>query len=199
MDTDFRVVRLLGIGELGRRQNIMFIARFDRFELRKLSEQDAGALRALEPRDLSHCQGEWFCVPGREGEYIDQTLREYSDMRSLRTGIWDGDTLAGIVSLREIDASSKSAGVSYVLSAPYRGRGIATMACRELISHGFNHLGLNRIQILADTANKPSLAVPERLGFTKEGVIRDCYRVANGFRDVVQYSLLASERRAGKA
>jgi len=66
-------------------------------------------------------------------------------------------------------------------------------ACRLLVSHAFEKVGLERVQIIADIANRPSWALPEKLGFKKEGILRDCYRAASGSRDAVKYSICANE------
>ena len=169
------------------------IAQFDRFELRLLTAQDADTLKTLEPGDLSNSQGEWFCIPGGEKAFLEAALREEDAGKGFWAGIWDGKTLAGMIALHDLDQSSKSAGISYVLSAPFRGQGIMAKACRLLVSHAFEKVGLERVHIIADIANQPSWALPEKLGFKKEGILRDCYRAASGSRDAVQYSICANE------
>ncbi|HEV8245486.1 MAG TPA: GNAT family protein, partial [Polyangiaceae bacterium] len=61
------------------------------------------------------------------------------------------------------------------------------------VSYAFAEVGLNRIQVCADTTNLPSLRVPEKLGFTKEGILRSYYRSASGFRDCALYSMLKAD------
>ena len=167
----------------------MIIARFEPFALKVLDEKDAGALKMLEPGDLSISRGEWLFAPGNEKEFIEKAAQEYADGTSIWAAILKGEILVGVVALREINQSSKSAGLAYALGAPYRGQGIMTVACRQLISHGFNGLGLDNILIRADVANQRSSALAERLGFKKESIILNCYQSSDGYRDAVQYSL----------
>ena len=71
-----------------------------------------------------------------------------------------------------------------------------TRACQGLIRYGFDELNLNRIVIYVAPENLKSQAVPERLGFQKEGVLRQSIWIYDRFLDLVVYSLLASEWKA---
>ena len=65
-----------------------------------------------------------------------------------------------------------------------------------MIGSGFGELGPHRIVIRAGTENAPSRAVPERLGFTYEGIAREEGRGSGGFYDLAVYGLLDREWRA---
>jgi ribosomal-protein-serine acetyltransferase len=62
-----------------------------------------------------------------------------------------------------------------------------------LIEHGFGVVGLHRISIRAGVENARSRAIPERLGFTREGVLRGEGRGSGGFYDLIVYGLLEEE------
>ena len=67
---------------------------------------------------------------------------------------------------------------------------------RELIDIGYFYYSLNRIDIRCAVENKRSRAIPERLGFKNEGVIRDAERIDNKYLDHVVYGLLKNNSRA---
>jgi [ribosomal protein S5]-alanine N-acetyltransferase len=75
------------------------------------------------------------------------------------------------------------------------GRGYATEAAGALLGWAFDTLDLNRVQAETDTRNLASARVLEKLGFVREGTLReDC--VVNGeVSDSWVYGLLRRERR----
>ena len=101
--------------------------------------------------------------------------------------------VAGRIGLYYIDQQNKIASIGYWLGEEYQGKGIVTKACKEVIKHGFTELGLNRIEIKCATGNTRSQAIPERLGFTKEGILRQAELVNGQFHDLYLYSLLKQE------
>jgi ribosomal-protein-serine acetyltransferase len=99
----------------------------------------------------------------------------------------------GNIGLRVVDDASE-AEVGYWISAGAEGRGLISRATEALIRFAFEDLGLHRVVILCAVENKRSRAVPERLGFTREGTYRE--RDVNPNRDPMDqaiYALLRSE------
>jgi ribosomal-protein-serine acetyltransferase len=62
-----------------------------------------------------------------------------------------------------------------------------------LITYGFKVLGLHRIEIKTATNNLKSQAIPEKLNFKKEGILREAELVNNKFLDLYLYSILSFE------
>lgn len=70
---------------------------------------------------------------------------------------------------------------------------------RAVVDYAFGRLGLHRVEIRCAADNHRSRAIPERLGFTQEGVLRESGYLNGRFVDMVVYGVLASEWRAGAA
>jgi len=66
-------------------------------------------------------------------------------------------------------------------------------ACRRLIQFAIDDLEMNRIEIHCSTENKRSAAIPERFGFTREGVLRQAALRDGKLHDFAIYGLLAAE------
>jgi len=107
--------------------------------------------------------------------------------------IVDGDALAGVIGFSRVDWQNLSASLGYWLAEASQGRGLVTNATRALVGHAFSVCKLNRLEIRAGTENQRSQRVPERLGFVREGVLRDAERIKNRYIDHVLYSVLARD------
>ena len=171
----------------------MLICTFDEYEIHLLDPTHHESLSLLEPGDLSFSQGEWTSAVNREKDFIKEKLIDFAHGKGFYAGIWFKETMIGFIALHDISKNSKSASISYAMGAAFRGKGIMTKACSAIIDYGFNVMDLNRISIGADIQNIPSRKIPEKLGFIKEGILRDLYKSKDGFRDAVQYSMLKRE------
>ena len=108
-------------------------------------------------------------------------------------GIWHEGRLAGAIGYDPIDWENRTTELGYWLGEEYQGKGLVTAACRALVEPAFGELSLNRVVISCATENKKSCAIPERLGFRREGVQRQAEWLYHHFVDHVVYAALASE------
>jgi ribosomal-protein-serine acetyltransferase len=177
----------------------MFVCKIDdNTELRLLEERHAGELFSLLDKNRSHLRLELLWLNDQfslndSNEYVRAGLERFATGNGLRAGIWSEGNLAGIVSLHNLVRVDRKASIGYWLGASYQGRGLATKACRVLINYAFDELKLNRLEIQCAPENDRSRRIPERLGFTQEGVLRQSWWIHDRFADEVVYGLLASE------
>jgi len=68
-----------------------------------------------------------------------------------------------------------------------------TEALSEMLRFGFEEMNLNRIQVKSAPSNGMSIKLIRRLGFKKEGVLRDNFIFRGELQDDVQFSLLKGE------
>ena len=117
-----------------------------------------------------------------------------TDLATLIVGA-DDDRLLGAVGLHGLNPQSHRCSAGYWLAAGERGRGFATRGLRLLCAYGFDELAVQRIELWIEPANGPSLAVAERVGFSREGLLRSFMVVGGERRDMLMYSLLPGEVR----
>jgi RimJ/RimL family protein N-acetyltransferase len=100
--------------------------------------------------------------------------------------------IAGGITLHHYDEQRSRIEVGYWLLPAGRGRGIATRAVRTLADHVHSN-GVARLEAVVRPENERSIRVLERLGFTREGTLRQLLRYRGGRADAYIYSLLAGE------
>jgi RimJ/RimL family protein N-acetyltransferase len=111
------------------------------------------------------------------------------------TEVGDG-ALLGSIGVRHLAGlETGTSEVGYWVKREARGRGVATRALRLVSAWALEQPGIERLQLRADVANRPSQRVAENAGFTREGVLRSARHNARIGRrvDFALYSLLPGE------
>ena len=170
-----------------------------RLRLRPFTDADADALFALH--SSAHVLRYWDAPPWSERARAERFIAACRQMAEEGTGarlamdrVSDG-AFIGWCSLTRWNPDYRSASMGYCLDDAAWGHGYATEAARALLQWAFDTLDLNRVQAETDTRNVASARVLEKLGFVREGTLReDC--VVNGeVSDSWVYGLLRREWR----
>ncbi|WP_274310074.1 GNAT family N-acetyltransferase [Solibacillus daqui] len=122
-------------------------------------------------------------------QFIEGTLKQFCNNNGFQAGVWYKGEFAGVIGLHNINWANKSTSIGYWLGEGYQGKGLMTNACKAVIDYCFNELKLNRIEIRVATKNHKSLAIPEKLGFQKEGCLRSVEWLYNNYVDHFVFSL----------
>ena len=163
--------------------------------LRLLEDRHAPAAFAAVERDRAYL-GKWlpWVDLTTEVEYtagfIKSSLEQFAHNEGLSAGIWCGDQFIGGIGTHKIDWLNRKVEIGYWIASRFQGRGIITAACRTLIDHAFRAWKLNRVEIHCASGNEKSCAIPKRLGFTFEGVLRNSQLVRGEYLDIQVYSML---------
>ncbi|OKK20476.1 GCN5 family acetyltransferase [Streptomyces sp. CB00455] len=113
-------------------------------------------------------------------------------------GIRVGGTLVGGVLFRVFEPATGTCEAGCWLEPAAAGRGLVSRACRVLIDWAFGERGMHRVEWRASPANGKSIAVAERLGMTREGVLRQNHLHRGVRQDTEIWSLLAPEWAAAR-
>lgn len=125
--------------------------------------------------------------------YIQNCEELYRQKKEVSFVILLNNVPVGRIGLHYINLDNKNAAIGYWLTKEAEGKGIITRSCQKLISYGFEQLGLHRIEIKAGVNNLKSQAIPQKLNFKKEGILREAELVNGVYLDLVLYSLLKDE------
>lgn len=102
--------------------------------------------------------------------------------------------LVGFVDLREVNPLEKRARLRIAIGdETHRGQGVGYAAGLQMLEHGFTELGLERITAEVHSSNGRMLALLEKLGFQREGVLRQ-HETRQGIKeDVHMFGMLREE------
>lgn len=135
------------------------------------------------------------------GGYTKEMAQDY--VRSLQDDpgkeVWavylvENNVHIGNISLQKIDLKNKSAEIAYIFGEKqYWGRGYAAGAGRLLLTRAFKDLKLHRIYFGTHIENTAMQKLGKKLGFKKEGLLKEAQFKNDKFNDVVIYALLESE------
>jgi len=124
---------------------------------------------------------------------IKKYHEEEKEGQSIRKAIYLEKKYIGIISIYHINKKHKFATIGYLISEEYQNKGIMTEACFAIIKYIFNNLPINRIEAQVFVKNIASIKILEKLGFQKEGRLRQNFMINNKLEDSFMYSILKIE------
>ncbi len=108
------------------------------------------------------------------------------------TGAW-----AGEIVINEWDPDNRSCSLRIALGPTSRDRGLGTEATRLIVDHLLDAIDdppVHRIGLEVYAFNARAIAVYERVGFRREGVLRDALWWDGEFHDAIMMSMLRRDR-----
>ena len=165
-----------------------------RLVLRPLREADASELFAIfsDPLVTRYWSSQTWTSIDSANAMIARDQKAMAEGENLRLGLErvDDGALVGICTLFAFSQQCRRAEIGYGLAAHAWGRGFMDEALRTLLRYGFTTLELNRVEADIDPRNVASARSLERLGFQKEGHLRERWIVGDEVSDTALYGLL---------
>lgn len=165
--------------------------------LRELGPRDVEALFAIFG-DPQVCR--YWSHPALEDLAAARALQAqiaecFEDRRLFQWGLLErsSGTVVGTCTLAALTPRHRRAEVGFALARSAWGKGYVSEALRALLGFAFGTLGLHRLEADVDPRNARSIRVLERLGFQREGYLRERYHVHGETQDSVLYGLLERE------
>ncbi|WP_341302256.1 GNAT family protein [Lysinibacillus sp. FSL H8-0500] len=176
----------------------MIITTDNDLTLRTITLEDAAAVFALTDASRDYLK-EW--LPWLDytrniadtTAYIEGCIKGHETNSSLSFVILFKGDIVGIAGFNSINPNNKTGTIGYWLSEGAQGHGIMTDTVKALLQYAFEVLQLHKVEIRVAEGNQKSRAIPERLGFVKEGTIRAAEWLYDHYVDHVVYGLLVSE------
>lgn len=124
---------------------------------------------------------------------IRTAYAKFLSREDLRLHIFNKDTgeFIGASGLHRMKWEIPKFEIGYWIDTRQSGKGYITEAAEGIMNFAFNSLHAKRVEIRCDARNAKSRAVPERLGFTLEGILKNDDLSADGkeVRDTCIYAI----------
>ena len=169
----------------------------ERLVLRSLDRRDCDDVFSIfsDPGVMRYWNSPPMTDVNEARAFIDKARASFYQRLSIRWGVIrrsDGRFL-GSCALFHFNGHNHCAEVGYALGREYWGHGFNHEALAAVLDHAFTALHLHRIEAELDPRNAASIRALERLGFVREGVLRERCIVGNEVSDSLMMGLLASE------
>ncbi len=126
-------------------------------------------------------------------KFIESAIIQYKDGLGPQYAVFFKDRICGVNGFHKMDKINKTGMLGYWLGESYIGKGIISLTTKKLLNIGFYDYKLNKIEIRCASENYKSRAIPERLGFKYEAMLRQCEFLYDKYVDHAAYSLLSIE------
>lgn len=173
-----------------------------RVSLRHLEKADTAAL--FEIFSNRKAMRFWSSPPFQKRAEAERLLAEIHDYWQRKTlfqwgiALKSDDQIIGTTTLFQLDEKNRRAEIGYILNRRFWGFGYVNEALNALFEFAFGEMNLHRIEADVDPRNAASVRVLEKLGFQKEGYLRERWLVGGEIQDALFYGLLKSDWEASK-
>ena len=130
----------------------------------------------------------------------ERAVRNFIDCTPSYYRFWavadaETDCCLGLVNYHDGHIRSKRVSIGYIIKPAHQRKGFGLEAVSAMLDLCFGELGLHRVQAFIHPDNVASIALVEKIGFQREGLLRDNLRVGDIWRDDLLYALLVTDRR----
>lgn len=166
----------------------------ERLRLRHPHSEDAEDVFSIfgDPVAMRYWSHEPHIDLAESAAYIESIQKGFAGRSLFQWAVTepDDDRLIGTVTLLNRDPTNRHAEVGYMLKPALWGRGYASEAVRGVLGFGFQHMDLHRVEAELDPRNEASARLLERLGFKREGLLRERWFLYDEWCDSALYGLL---------
>ena len=169
----------------------------ERVVLRWISEDDIDGLYEVfsDPQVMRY----WSSGPLPNREAAAELQREIAAGNENNTmfkwglALRESNSVIGTTTLFNLNLDNGRAEIGYAMARAHWGKGYMNEALRALVSHAFDVMNLRRLEADVDPRNTASIRTLERLGFQREGFLRERWHVNGEIQDAIFYGLLRRE------
>jgi RimJ/RimL family protein N-acetyltransferase len=168
-----------------------------RVRLRQLADADVdGLFEVFSDREMMR----YWSTPAMEARAEAEALlgrirRQFAEKSGFQWGVErkaDG-RLLGTCTIFHVHAKNRCGELGYALKSEHWKKGYMGEALSSLLDYAFGPMSLRRLEADVDPRNVASLAILNKMGFQREGLLRERWDVEGDIQDSVFLGLLARE------
>ena len=167
-----------------------------RLRLRALDADDADAVFGIfsHPEVMRYWSTAAMTDIAAAQELIGRASAAFAERAAIRWAIVprEGGQVLGTCSLFAFSAQNRRAELGYVLGRTHWGHGYIHEALVAVVDYAFGVLDLHRLETDIDPRNEASVRTAARLGFVREGHLRERWIVGDEISDSLIMGLLRS-------
>jgi [ribosomal protein S5]-alanine N-acetyltransferase len=164
----------------------------ERLRLRRLTVEDAHNLHRVYGD--AEAMRYWDAPPSRDVAETEQRIQRSLSFDATWQAAWavltgEDDMFTGMMNYHARQPWNRRLAVGWILAPQFWGRGYMKEAMQVLIAHCFEALGTHRIEAEIKPENLRSARLADRVGFQREGFLRDRAFVSGRPRSIWMYAL----------
>ena len=171
----------------------------ERFILKEIEEKHRNHFISLfSDEDIMKYSVKEVYDPKKQVEfYLKKIKLMYKEKKGIRWAIINKESKAfiGDIGLYNIDFYSNNTEIGYTIEKNFWRKGVASECIKAIENFAFKILNMNRIIAMIDSNNISSIKLSEKLGFHKEGILREHYynKSKDEYINICVYSLIKSD------
>ena len=166
----------------------------NRLSLRWISAEDVDDFYAIysDPEVMRYWSTPPLADRNAASKLVSEIHESFKRREFMKWGIArrTDDTLIGSVTLFHPDFTHRRAEIGYALGRAHWGQGYMQETLKAVLTYAFEVLEFHRIEADVDPRNAASIRTLERLGFQREGYLRERWQVNGEIQDALFYGLL---------
>src|SRR5882672_4384844 len=166
----------------------------NRLSLRWISAEDVDDVYTIysDPEVMRYWSTPPLADRNAASKLVSEIHESFKRRELLKWGIAlrKDDTLIGSVTLFHPDFTHRRAEIGYALGRAHWGQGYMQETLKAVLTYAFEVLEFHRIEADVDPRNVASIRTLERLGFQREGYLRERWQVNGEIQDALFYGLL---------
>lgn len=160
--------------------------------LKPLEQEDLAFIHAIN--NNYSIMSYWFEEPYESFAELESLYNKHiHDDTERRFIITNEKEYVGLIELVELDYIHRKGELQIIISPAFQGNGYSKQAIFKALQYAFQILNLHKVYLIVSNYNEKALHIYEKMGFVREGVLREEFYVNGAYQDATRMSMFKRE------